>query len=135
MTGKKKRERRQRGQRKGKSSVSQEKIGKEGGKEGERDREGHQRSRKRGSVRDARGEVAGEEGRGPRRVTEGGSLPQQSYPTASSHAPHTSTGPGSLAVGNGKQPRSCRKGEERQSLLGFGEQYCFVARTKHSTFQ
>lgn len=76
MTGKKKRERRQRGQRKGKNSVRQEKIGKKGGKEGERDREGHQRSRERGSVRDARREVAGEEGRGPRRVTEGGSLPQ-----------------------------------------------------------
>lgn len=69
---------------------------------------------------------------------EGGSLPQpHSNPTPQADPMHP-TAPLALVHwlwGMARQVRSCRKGEEKQLLLGFGEQYCFVARTKHLTFQ
>lgn len=111
----------------------------EGGRE--RWREGQRRAPEEQGKRlseDARGEVAGEEGCGPRRVTEGGSVPQPHSNPTPQPAPMHPTPPLALVHrlwGMARQARSCRNGEEKQSLLGFGERYCFVARTKHSTFQ
>lgn len=88
-------------------------------------------------MRDAREGVAGKEGCGPQRATEGGSLPQSHSNPTPQPAPMHPTPPLALVHqlwGIARQARSHRNGEEKQSLLGFGEQYYFIARTKHSTF-
>lgn len=94
----------------------------EGWREGERRREGHQwsreRERQRGWTRDARGEVAGEEGRGPRWVQRdvGCLSPTALPPRSPLPCPPYLRWPwltGWLR-GTARQARSCRKGEEKQ---------------------
>lgn len=126
--------------------MRQEERGKDGGKGGERDREGEKGTGGAGEEKDKGAErEMQEETRQERKDEVLGELQRDAgclSPTAlPPHSPlpcppHLRwpwlTGwPRETA----RQVRSRRKGEEKQSLLGFCEQYCFVAGTKHSTFQ
>jgi len=132
--------------KKGKNRVRQEERDKEGGKDEERDREGEKGTsgagieKGKGAVREkgeerqqeTKDEALRELQRDASCLSPTALAPQSQLPCL----PHLRwpwlTG---WLWGKARQARSCRKGEEKQLLLGFCERYCFVAGTKHSTFQ
>lgn len=132
------------GTEQGKNRVRQEEKRKEGGKDGESDREGEKGTSGAGKEK-GKGAEMQEERRQEREDEVLGELqrevvclspmalpphsqllwpPQLRWPWLTGWRQRTA-----------RQGRSHRKGEEKQLLLGFCERYCFVAGTKHSTFQ